>query len=396
MTAVVLEKKALGNKRALKPVAASTTSFTASWQAWQAAGKLAALTSFRGMPITLSMMVSVDPDRGVLVRSTNLENWTQTVLPDAGWSGTAPLVVNTRVLLNALRGVRGGITASAARCEQVSVTRHADRSLTVAGFGRELRMFDEPAEAADFPAWPKLRPMRMHLNTRAGVLVDAFSFAATAAGKDATLPMLTGVRIECDGNTLTFAATDRYRLAVTEEPVTFGKPFAVLVPATARKLLAGMKGMITIRLDLEDQSEGYIEFQHGHTTVLVRLLDGKFPAYRSLIPTPVATWLVDRLELIGDVLAAQAVVETGQPITISLSPGKIQVAGNVARDAEDGAAVRTWTVGLNPALLLDGLRSFTGSTVCIEGTTGLKPHILRGTRNWHEALYLIMPVRGSE
>src|ERR671937_237192 len=52
--------------------------------------------------------------------------------------------------------------------------------------------------------------------------VDAAAFAAAvaqvaiAAGRDDTLPILTGVRIEIEGNTLALLATDRYRLAVRE------------------------------------------------------------------------------------------------------------------------------------------------------------------------------------
>ena len=37
-----------------------------------------------------------------------------------------------------------------------------------------------------------------------------------AAGRDDTLPMLTGIRLEIDGARLTLAATDRFRLAVRE------------------------------------------------------------------------------------------------------------------------------------------------------------------------------------
>ena len=45
---------------------------------------------------------------------------------------------------------------------------------------------------------------------------SAISQVATAAGRDDTLPALTGIRIEIDGDTLTLVATDRYRLAVRE------------------------------------------------------------------------------------------------------------------------------------------------------------------------------------
>ena len=46
------------------------------------------------------------------------------------------------------------------------------------------------------------------------VLASAVAQVAVAAGRDDSLPFLTGVRIEVDGDRVTLAATDRYRLAV--------------------------------------------------------------------------------------------------------------------------------------------------------------------------------------
>ena len=48
------------------------------------------------------------------------------------------------------------------------------------------------------------------------MFASAVGQVAVAAGKDDTLPMLTGVRMEIEGDTVTLAATDRYRLAVRE------------------------------------------------------------------------------------------------------------------------------------------------------------------------------------
>src|SRR6187397_521583 len=52
------------------------------------------------------------------------------------------------------------------------------------------------------------------------VQADAFAAAvaqvAVAAGRDETLPMMTGVRIELNGSTMAMLATDRYRLAMRE------------------------------------------------------------------------------------------------------------------------------------------------------------------------------------
>src|SRR5699024_2924728 len=60
------------------------------------------------------------------------------------------------------------------------------------------------------------------------------SQVTVAAGKDDTLPMLTGARIEISGSKLTLVATDRFRLAMREfewEPAEGLPDASVLVPA---------------------------------------------------------------------------------------------------------------------------------------------------------------------
>ena len=65
-----------------------------------------------------------------------------------------------------------------------------------------------PAAAGDAAAAPARSP--------ADRLAEAVGQVAVAAGRDDTLPMLTGVRLEIEGTRLTLAATDRFRLAVRE------------------------------------------------------------------------------------------------------------------------------------------------------------------------------------
>lgn len=72
--------------------------------------------------------------------------------------------------------------------------------------------------------------------------IDAADFAVAvnqvvvAAGRDDTLPTLTGVRVEIEGDTITLAATDRYRLAVREirwKPASSAISLATLIPPAA-------------------------------------------------------------------------------------------------------------------------------------------------------------------
>jgi DNA polymerase-3 subunit beta len=66
----------------------------------------------------------------------------------------------------------------------------------------------------DYPKLPQMPTTAGTVN--AAAFASAVGQVAVAAGRDDTLPMLTGVRLEIEGETLTFAATDKYRLAVRE------------------------------------------------------------------------------------------------------------------------------------------------------------------------------------
>ena len=121
----------------------------------------------------------------------------------------------------------------------------------------------------DYPSLPAMPPAAGSIGSDA--FASAVSQSATAAGRDDTLPALTGVRIEIDGETLTLVSTDRYRLAVRELRWTPARPdmsAAVLVPAralaeTARALTAGAEVSIALALPGEEGAagEGMIGFE---------------------------------------------------------------------------------------------------------------------------------------
>ena len=96
----------------------------------------------------------------------------------------------------------------------------------------------------DYPQLPAMPQLAG--SVAAGELAEAVAQVAVAAGRDDTLPMLTGIRLEIEGSRLTLAATDRFRLAVRElewTPEDDAQSSAVLIPARTlaevAKTLAG-------------------------------------------------------------------------------------------------------------------------------------------------------------
>ena len=119
----------------------------------------------------------------------------------------------------------------------------------------------------DYPSLPDMPAATGTVASEA--FAHAVAQAVTAAGRDDMLPVLTGVRIEIDGSTISLLATDRFRLSHREldwNPRTPDESAAALVPArvlgdTAKSLTAG--GEVTIALATTGSGEGIIGFE-GH------------------------------------------------------------------------------------------------------------------------------------
>ena len=155
---------------------------------------------------------------------------------------------------------------------------------------------------------------------------------AVAAGRDDTLPVLTGIRIEIDGDTVTLAATDRYRLAVRElawSPEQTGLETVALVPARTladtAKALAGCES-VDVALARSSNGEGLVGFDGGGRRTTTRLLEGEFPKYRSLLPTESASVAdVDTGALVEAVKRVALVAERNTPVRLTFAGGELQL-----------------------------------------------------------------------
>ena len=164
--------------------------------------------------------------------------------------------------------------------------------------------------------------------------------------------MLTGVRLEIEGDELTLAATDRYRLAVRELP---WKPeqnelsAQVLIPArtlseTAKTLTTGSE--ITLALAGGGAGEGMIGFAGPARRTTTRLLDAEFPKYRSLFPTEwSATADIPVPALLEAVKRVALVADRGTPVRLDFSEGALVADGRrrrrgPGRGAGRGAVLR--------------------------------------------------------
>lgn len=260
--------------------------------------------------------------------------------------------------------------------------------------------------------YPELPRMPEHAGSVPGdVFSEAVAQVAIAAGKDDTLPMLTGVRVEINENRLTMVATDRFRLAMRDfawEPATEVEDTAVLVPARSlsesAKTLGGAGS--TVQLSLAS-SDGLVGLSGSTRRSTTRLLDAEFPKYRQLLPgedeSPISA-IIDVGPLTEAIKRVSLVAERGSQVRLEFSDSglRLTAGGDDEGSAEEELPVEltgdeSLTIAFNPGYLLDGLGALRSERAKMLFTTSNRPAVIKPVGDDGEVvegyLYLLMPVR---
>jgi DNA polymerase-3 subunit beta len=290
----------------------------------------------------------------------------------------------------------------------VEISTDGVRATVVCGSSR-FTLHTLPVE--EYPALPQMP------NATGTVPGEVFSAAvqqvAIAAGRDDTLPVLTGVRIEIEGDTVTLASTDRYRFAVREflwKPENPEVSAVALVPAktlqdTAKALTSG--DQVILALSGSGAGEGLIGFEGAGRRTTTRLLEGDLPKYKTLFPTEFnSVAVIETAPFVEAVKRVALVAERNTPVRLSFEQGVLILEAGSSDDAQavervdarlDGDDI---SIAFNPTFLLDGLSAIDSPVAQLSFTTSTKPALLSGRpavdAEADDAYkYLIMPVRLS-
>lgn len=228
-------------------------------------------------------------------------------------------------------------------------------------------------------------------------LATAIGQVTSAASSDAARPILTGVLFEASDDGVRLVATDSYRLAVRDLP-GLGIEGTALIPARGLRELARTIGSSTVSVGV-DGREGVFTSDRG--SLRLRLIEGTFPKYRTLLPEKYPNQVtVEREGLLDALGRVSLVAEDHIPVRLTLSKGGVDVAvsrQDVGGEAEHLAGEFTGeaeevTIAFNPRYLQDGVSAIVGERVRIQVIDGLKPSVISATED-PSFLYLLMPVR---
>jgi DNA polymerase-3 subunit beta len=342
--------------------------------------------------------IMIDVDTSITLTGSDLETSTKAILK-ADINTKGKVLVPGRLLAEIARSLPN---------KPVTFTLDGSRVLVTSGTAK----FTLPTlSASEYPTLPELPETAGVIPS--GVFASAVNQVAIAAGKDDSLPTLTGVHIEIKQNKITLAATDRYRLAVRElNWQAKDADIEVNTLVRARTLADAAKSLtahsqVTLALSPTNSNEKLIGFLSELKTMTSRTLDGSFPPFKHLLPTEsVAEATIEVAPFLDSVRRVALVTDKTVPLRLIFASNTLQLEAGAGEDAQATEELEIIysgepiNIAFNPQYLTDGLQAIGTPYVQINFTGASKPavltgkHELSGTRDISYQ-YLLMPMRYS-
>ena len=343
------------------------------------------------LPVLANVLLKTE-DGGLRLTTTNLEIGLVYWVPgkvEVDGSTTVP----ARLLADLVSSLSGG-----------------DRIELETGPGETLHLssgrFESHVKGNDADEFPSIQPTGERPTTRIAqnVLKRALEETAFAAATDEARPILTGVLCKFEGDTVTLAAADNYRIAVKTIPIldAVGET-SVVVPARALTELMRVLGDTDDPVDVVlAQARNQILFHLDGIDLVSRLIDGQFPNYQSVLPKSHTTRAVlDREELLRAVRPAALIAHesanivklqisaNGEPgITVSANAEVGDHVGQVEATVEgDGTSI-----AFNAKYLADVLEKVSAEQFALELQGPLAPGVFKPIGDDHY-VHVVMPVR---
>ncbi|HEX3568526.1 MAG TPA: DNA polymerase III subunit beta [Candidatus Saccharimonadales bacterium] len=252
--------------------------------------------------------------------------------------------------------------------------------------------------AEEFPVMPAISNGKT-LKVAGPVLKKGLQRVVIAASNDEARPILTGILLHTFEGNLYMAATDSYRLA-EERLMPSNEDVHLLVPVSAMqdllRILGDFEGDVVVTSD-----EQQVLFQVGDIELVARLIEGKYPDYRKLIPTTFATSVtLKRADLVNITKVSSLFArESAGSITINIDEEKQEVSiRSIASQLGENTATATGkvtgsgSITLNSRYLLDALHVLNGEDVVFSFNGKLEPSVLADPAA-DDYVHIVMPLK---
>lgn len=278
---------------------------------------------------------------------------------------------------------------------ELSVEVDAKQSATIRSGAAIFRILGLPED--DFPPFPKAEGAKVFKLTQ-GAFKDMLRRTAYAMSTDESRYVLNGVLLSFKENKLIIVATDGRRLALMEQEVEIpaNQEVEVILPAKAvnelQRVLAGDEPL-TITL-----SENQITFDLGTTFIFSKLIEGKYPNYKQVVPAEAKERVIVERETLLNAVHRVALLssEKSNSVKLAFAKNTLDITANTPEvgEAKESLVVnykgKEFSIAFNPNFLMDPLRNLEADEIFFDFIDELSPGVIKYNKPF---LYVIMPMR---
>lgn len=257
------------------------------------------------------------------------------------------------------------------------------------------------ASADDFPKFPLYKDDKSYFLIKSDVLKGMIISTIFSVSHDETRYVLSGLLVEKEGDSINLVATDGHRLAFIKERVLKldVEDFKVIIPYKSMRevsrLLTDVDKDVKVVVD-----EKQVVFIIDNTVLISRLIDGKFPDYRKVIPIKTGySFLIERDRILQATkrvsilssLRSMAVVYklTRGVLNINIKNPENGEASEMLKIDYDGPDME---FGYNYRYLLDVYKNLEEQEIVFEFTEPFQPALIR-PKSEKNPIYVVMPIR---
>lgn len=280
---------------------------------------------------------------------------------------------------------------------EVEISLHDNNQLLIRCASTEFNILSY--DASEFPELPEIEEEQTHEISQE-LFKSMIRQTVFATAQDEARPILTGVLMEIEDDTLNMVALDGYRVALRKGKVQSYLNNRVVIPGkTLNEVSRIMTGEEDEKVKISLTNNQAL-FTVGNTKLISRLLEGEFINYKQILPKEFKSRVkVNAKHLLDSIERASLVGKEGRNnlVKFIITDERMIInsnseLGNVHEEISIELEGDDIQIAFNSKYFIDALKVIDDESVYLEFTTNLSPGIIKPITNDH-TIYLVLPVR---
>ena len=283
--------------------------------------------------------------------------------------------------------------------ETITITKNTSNKTIKVESGKsefQLLLMNED----DYPKFPEFNADKT-ISIEDEKIKELIKKTIFSCSTDEARPLFTGILVEIQDGQITFVGTNTHRLAIKSMNLEAAEPMSMIIPA---KVLSEISRNLTSEVPQEVQISllnNQIMIVIDNVIIVSRLIEGKFPDYRKVIPPQFSikttvnikemAGAVERVALFateGEYSIIKMCVDSNE-LTITSSSPDVGTGREVIGCVTEGAQLN---VAFNSRYILDILKNLESEEAVFYMNTALSPVCVKSTEE-EGYTYIVTPVR---